>query len=191
MPKLRRQRKRQKFRYDRNRKRIKKTQEKHRKDKIKVDNDVMKELWNPKESIKTNLESMGVAFDANKVLDKKSTKQQFIEKIQDQNPNNIPPQEIASKKSSEVVKRLEAEALEAEANKKANFRFTGEQVKWITYCLDKHGDDFKAMARDPKNIWQETPKQIRQKVLKFVNIPEQFAIYAKKIGLLDDTDNDQ
>lgn len=191
MPKLRRQRKRQKFRYDRNRKRIKKTQEKHRKDKIKVDNDVMKELWNPKESIKTNLESMGVAFDANKVLDKKSTKQQFIEKIQDQNPNNIPPQEIASKKSSEVVKRLEAEALEAEANKKANFRFTGEQVKWITYCLDKHGDDFKAMARDPKNIWQETPKQIRQKVLKFVNIPEQFAVYAKKIGLLDDTDNDQ
>ena len=191
MPKLRRQRKRQKFRYDRNRKRIKKTQEKHRKDKIKVDNDVMKELWNPKESIKTNLESMGVAFDANKVLDKKSTKQQFIEKIQDQNPNNIPPQEITSKKSSEVVKRLEAEALEAEANKKANFRFTGEQVKWITYCLDKHGDDFKAMARDPKNIWQETPKQIRQKVLKFVNIPEQFAVYAKKIGLLDDTDNDQ
>ena len=191
MPKLRRQRKRQKFRYDRNRKRIKKTQEKHRKDKIKVDNDVMKELWNPKESIKTNLESMGVAFDANKVLDKKSTKQQFIEKIQDQNPNEIPPQEIASKKSSEVVKRLEAEALEAEANKKANFRFTGEQVKWITYCLDKHGDDFKAMARDPKNIWQETPKQIRQKVLKFVSIPEQFAVYAKKIGLLDDTDNDQ
>ena len=191
MPKLRRQRKRQKFRYDRNRKRIKKTQEKHRKDKIKVDNDVMKELWNPKESIKTNLESMGVAFDANKVLDKKSTKQQFIEKIQDQNPNKIPPQEIASKKSSEVVKRLEAEVLEAEANKKANFRFTGEQVKWITYCLDKHGDDFKAMARDPKNIWQETPKQIRQKVLKFVSIPEQFAVYAKKIGLLDDTDNNQ
>ena len=41
------------------------------------------------------------------------------------------------------------------------------------------------MARDPKNIWQETPKQIRQKVLKFVNIPEQFAVYAKKTGLLD------
>ena len=67
----------------------------------------------------------------------------------------------------------------------SGFRFTGEQVKWITYCLDKYGDDFKAMARDPKNIWQETPKQIRQKVLKFVNIPEQFAVYAKKTGLLD------
>ena len=186
MPKLRRQRKRQKFRYDRNRKRIKKTQEKHQKDKIKVNNDVIKDLWNPKESIKNNLESMGVAFDANKVVDKKSIKQQFIEKLQEANPNEIPPPAIAVKKSSEVVKRLEAEVLEAETNKTPKFRFTGEQVKWITYCLDKHGDDFKAMARDPKNIWQETPKQIRQKVLKFVSIPEQFAVYAKKIGLLDD-----
>ena len=88
--------------------------------------------------------------------------------------------------SSEVVKRLEAEALEAEINRKPNFRFTSEQVKWITYCLDKHGEDFKAMARDAKNIWQETPKQIRQKLLKFVSIPEQFAVYAKKNGLLDD-----
>ena len=41
------------------------------------------------------------------------------------------------------------------------------------------------MAKDKKNIWQETPKQIRQKVLKFVSIPEQFAVYAKERGLLE------
>jgi hypothetical protein len=28
--------------------------------------------------------------------------------------------------------------------------------------------------------------QIRQKILKFVSIPEQFAVYAKERGLLDD-----
>ena len=84
MPKLNRQRKRQKFRYDRNRKRIKKTQEKHRKNKVKVNNDVMKELWNPKESIKVNLESMGVAFDANSVVEQKSTKQKFIQKLKNE-----------------------------------------------------------------------------------------------------------
>ena len=44
---------------------------------------------------------------------------------------------------------------------------------------------FQAMAKDKKNIWQETPKQIRQKVLKFVSIPEQFAVYAKERGLLE------
>ena len=40
------------------------------------------------------------------------------------------------------------------------------------------------MARDRKNIYQETPKQIRQKVVKFQNIPQQFAVYAKERGLL-------
>ena len=74
MPGLRKIRKARKFRYDRNRKRLQKTQEKHRKDRVKVNNDVMKELWNPKESIKNNLESMGVAFDANKVVEQKSNK---------------------------------------------------------------------------------------------------------------------
>ena len=41
------------------------------------------------------------------------------------------------------------------------------------------------MAKDKKNIWQETPKQIRQKVLKFVSIPEQFAGYTKERGLME------
>ncbi len=39
------------------------------------------------------------------------------------------------------------------------------------------------MAKDPKNIWQETPKQIRQKVLKFISIPEQFNPYAEERGI--------
>ena len=42
------------------------------------------------------------------------------------------------------------------------------------------------MAKDPKNHWQDTPKQIRQKILKFISIPEQFASYAKERGLLED-----
>ena len=41
------------------------------------------------------------------------------------------------------------------------------------------------MAKDPKNIWQETPKQIRQKVLKFISIPEHFDVYANERGLLE------
>ena len=39
------------------------------------------------------------------------------------------------------------------------------------------------MAKDPKNIWQETPKQIRQKVMKFISIPEHFDVYANERGL--------
>ena len=47
------------------------------------------------------------------------------------------------------------------------------------------------MAKDKKNIWQETPKQIRQKGLKFVSIPEHFAVYAKERGLLEDETYDE
>ena len=46
------------------------------------------------------------------------------------------------------------------------------------------------MSRDPKNHYQETPKQIRQKILKFVSIPEQFAPYAREKGLLDNIEID-
>ena len=41
------------------------------------------------------------------------------------------------------------------------------------------------MARDRRNEWQETPKQIKQKIVKFRSIPEQFAKYARENGLLD------
>ena len=42
----------------------------------------MKELWNPKESIKTNLETMGVAFDANKVVEQQNNKTKICWKNQ-------------------------------------------------------------------------------------------------------------
>ena len=62
---------------------------------------------------------------------------------------------------------------------KINFTSTTEFIHLIKLFLQ-------AMAKDKKNIWQETPKQIRQKVLKFVSIPEHFAVYAKERGLLED-----
>lgn len=151
----------------------------------------MKELWDPTDSVKNNMMKMGVAFDANKAMSHQGTKAILIARAK--KCADFPDEPIEENSiQSEVIKRLEDEAAEAEANLKPTFRFTREQCRWITYCLDKHGDDFKAMAKDAKNIWQETPKQIRQKVLKFISIPEQFTPYAKERGLLDEItiDND-
>ena len=108
----------------------------------------MKELWNPKESVRSNMTSMGVAFDANEILSNKSTKATFIEKAKSakspETPKIVEKTKITENSGkTEVIKRLEAQVSEAENNKKSNFRFTPDQVKWITYCLDKHGDDFK------------------------------------------------
>ena len=47
------------------------------------------------------------------------------------------------------------------------------------------------MAKDKKNIWQETPNQLRQKVTKFISIPEHFAEYCKPRGMLLDDEEEQ
>lgn len=59
------------------------------------------------------------------------------------------------------------------------------QVEFITYLLDKYGYDFKAMERDKKNFYQETWKQLRQKIKTFMGIPKQYAEYLASKGLLD------
>merc|ERR1712062_336345 len=129
MPKLRKLRKAQKFRYHVNRKRIAKSQESTRNDRIKVNNKVMKELWNPIESVRSNMATMGVAFDANDILSNKSTKATFIEKAKSakstETPKIVEKSKITENSAkTEVIKRLEAQVSDAENNKKSNFRFT-------------------------------------------------------------------
>merc|ERR1712183_119885 len=58
------------------------------------------------------------------------------------------------------------------------------QVQLITYMMDKHGIDFKAMSRDPRNHYQETPAKLRGMVTKFISIPEHYAPYCKERGLI-------
>merc|ERR1712138_236206 len=73
---------------------------------------------------------------------------------------------------------------EASVPAKPNFRFSTTQVKLITYMMDKHGSDYKAMSRDPKNHYQETPARLRGMVTKFISIPEHYAPYCKERGLI-------
>ncbi len=64
-------------------------------------------------------------------------------------------------------------------------RLSRDDALWITGMLDRHGEDFAAMARDPKNAFQLTENQIRRKVVRFLSSPEHFASHAKKRGILD------
>ena len=78
----------------------------------------MKGLWNPKQSIQNNLETMGVAFDANKVVSQKTMKEKIVQKMK--NENDLEPtfeEEKTVKVDSEVVKKLESEVKEMEDNR--------------------------------------------------------------------------
>merc|ERR1712029_800045 len=91
-------------------------------------------------------------------------------------------EEEGVRRKSEVVAKLEDEA---KFEAKQTFRFTPTQVQLITYMMDKHGEDWSAMARDPKNHYQETAAKLRGMVTKFISIPEHYAVYCRERGLIE------
>ncbi|KAK2118474.1 Nucleolar protein 16 [Saguinus oedipus] len=60
-----------------------------------------------------------------------------------------------------VLNDLEAEASLPE--KKGN-TLSRDLIDYVRYMVENHGEDYKAMARDEKNYYQDTPKQIRNKI---------------------------
>ena len=66
--------------------------------------------------------------------------------------------EEEEKEKTEVIQKLEVEATYIPVQ---TFHFTLSQVQLITYMMDKHGEDWGAMARDPRNHYQETPAKLR------------------------------
>jgi hypothetical protein len=50
--------------------------------------------------------------------------------------------------------------------------------------MDKHGMDFSAMSRDPKNHYQETTAKLKGMVTRFISISEHYAPYCKNRGLI-------
>jgi len=181
MPGLKRLKKRKVFNFGRNRKRERKQQEKTTKFNVKVDCKAMKDVWDNRVTMKENMAAMGVALDANEVMPFAGTKKKLVNKLKRQ--NQVP---IEEKSSVEVTKPEVVTQLEDEANVEAKptFRFTPTQVQLITHMMDKHGMDFKAMARDPKNHYQETPAKLKGMVTKFISIPEHYAPYCKERGLI-------
>jgi len=152
---------------------------------VKVDCKAMKEVWDSRVSLKENMTKMGVAFDANNVVPKISSKKNMVKDMKKRKGIEVAEEEGVVEKKSEVISRLEDEA---KFEAKQTFRFTPTQVQLITYMMDKHGDDWSAMARDPKNHYQETPAKLRGMVTKFISIPEHYAVYCKERGLIQASD---
>jgi len=188
MPKLHKTRRRQKFQFGKNRKRSRRVEEKGSKHLIKVTNDTIKASWDSSKPAKDNLDTMGLAYDPNKVVKLLTAKKKMVDSLKENAGTTIhqtEPEETPTDCSTteSVVRQLEEEV--ASIPRKSSFRFPPDQVKFITYMMSKYGEDYKAMARDRRNEWQETPKQIKQKIVKFRSIPQQFAKYAKENGLLE------
>ena len=150
MPGLKKLKKGKKFNYGRNRSRVRKQQEKTSKFNValKVDCQAMKvsllmletiseakyssfqEVWDTRVSLKENMTNMGVAFDANNVVPKISSKQKMVKEMKKKKGLEVDENEVDGvRRKTEVVAKLENEA---KFEAKQTFRFTPTQVKFLT-----------------------------------------------------------
>lgn len=131
---------------------------------------------------------MGLSYDPNETIKIPNSKTELKAKILT-NVDGWIEEEIQG--TVALPKKYVAEELEKDAKspRVKLFRLPKGQVEWITYLLEKYGNDFKAMARDKRNYNQETWKQLRAKINRFKSIPEQYLEYLKKNGSEDLSDN--
>ncbi|CAG9818798.1 unnamed protein product [Phaedon cochleariae] len=180
MTKLRKQRRRKVFRHNVNRKRM-------RNKIFGVGNIGCKEVknaWENKKSIETNLIEMGLSYDPNKTIKIPKSKTElkaFLKSNKGEwNETQIEEMDMPTRPDKKQVVTILEE--EAKAPRQRKIRLPNSIVEWVTYLMNKYGNDFKAMERDKKNYNQETWKQIRQKIRRFLSIPEQCNKYKEDIN---------
>ena len=102
---------------------------------------MLKKEWDTARPIKSNLESMGLVFDANSALKTKSTKRKLLEKLSKgveakEEDDRVTPLQSDDddaeevEEESEVVVKLRDEA--AKSGKKSTFRLPAEDVRCVT-----------------------------------------------------------
>nr|CAG4637493.1 EOG090X0IKC [Ceriodaphnia reticulata] len=126
----------------------------------------IKNNWRSNLSASQNLKVMGLVYDSNKALP-----------VSDKTPRASAPTTPTS-----VVAQLEEES---KAPRNGTMRMPKEKVKWIEYLLEKHGEDYEAMAMDKKNYYQETAAQLRQKIKQFKKRPAYLVKFMKACGKLE------
>lgn len=178
------------YNYGKNRKRLNKSQ----KNTGTIKHQEANKLWVDGKSVADNLHHMGISADPNKTLGIPSAKQDQLNKIKFVNgftvedaDEEMQVQETPAAPSRSALKALRrrqphqhiAKMMEKDAKtfRGVALRLPKPVVAHLSYMLDKHGLNYKAMSLDPKNLDQETWKQLRAKIRKFINIYEQFEEY--------------
>ncbi|XP_014616465.1 PREDICTED: nucleolar protein 16 [Polistes canadensis] len=181
MTKIRKVKRKKKYRTNVNRKRLRNKLQKLPTIGCKK----IKEEWEIYKSTRSNLKEMGLVYDPNETLQIPNVKQELLKEVKEKLMENS--MEIDSEEEEIDVITIPpkinvAQALKEEAcgTRRRLFQLPHSQVQFITYLLDKYGEDYEAMARDKKNHYQLTWRQIRAKIKTFKGIPEQYNKYLSK-----------
>ncbi|VDK19034.1 unnamed protein product [Anisakis simplex] len=150
--------------------------------------------WIEGKTLKQNLESMGLVYDANKAIPIRQqisntaddeVEEMDVEEVNARGSIKEQKEKLHSKKSSSdpnvdrakaarVIRALEREVKreEKQIKKGRTYRLLEKDIEFCVYMIQKHGEDYEKMARDAKNLYQDTPKQIQRKIRIFKQSPE-------------------
>uniref|UniRef100_A0A915J7E5 Nucleolar protein 16 n=1 Tax=Romanomermis culicivorax TaxID=13658 RepID=A0A915J7E5_ROMCU len=175
--------------------------------------------WDGKKSGKANMAEMGLVYDLNKDIPTSSTSgAKSSADLNKQVPNNDVIETLTAKVNlkkgdcvhsysffllirkkciiykSVVFRMYEVlifKELEVKANKPVTktLRLSQPEIRYCIYMLEKHGDNYEAMAKDSKNVHQDTAAQLRRKIETFKGIPVQYNAYLRSKGLLPNGNN--
>ncbi|XP_076836927.1 nucleolar protein 16 [Brachyhypopomus gauderio] len=157
-----RARKRNTFNYNADRKKLKKKMT--RKTKPKIECAQIRKAWDNRKSTKQNLQDMGLAFGVKNVLPIKAK----------EGPVN----------QSVLIKPYVIKEMEAVASLPTTDTTTcsNDMIEFLQHMIREHSEDYKAMARDEKNYYQDTPKQIKRKVDLYKRChPEDYAAFVASL----------
>ncbi|XP_068587871.1 nucleolar protein 16 [Cebidichthys violaceus] len=173
MPKAKKSGKRKKFDYNLDRKKMKKQFIK--KYNPRIENTQIRNAWDDKKSTSRNLQEMGLAFDPNRTLPiaRKSL-------LGEGKATKVTKAPVGIVTKPYVLNQLQEEADRPEKDSKT---LSSDLMEYAQHMMREHGDDFKAMARDEKNYYQDTPKQIKRKVIEYQRChPEHYDAFVQSLA---------
>uniref|UniRef100_G3NFJ8 Nucleolar protein 16 n=1 Tax=Gasterosteus aculeatus TaxID=69293 RepID=G3NFJ8_GASAC len=170
MPKAKKSSKRKRFDYNQDRKKMRKRSNKKYNPRIVCT--FLRHCasdYNKKSTAK-NLQEMGLAFDPNRTV---PIKKSSVNKDAEQHHHGIVTKPY-------VLNQLQKEANVPERDCKT---LSSDLIEYAQYMIREHNDDFKAMARDEKNYYQDTPKQIKRKINEYMRChPDDFDAFMDSLA---------
>ncbi|XP_062309830.1 nucleolar protein 16 [Osmerus eperlanus] len=168
MPKAKKSSRRKKFDYAQDRKKMKKKLTK--KSAPRIECPQIRHAWNERQTVAKNLRDMGLAFDPNRAL---PIKQSSL--VTEKEKDVAAPSKIVRKPY--VLNQLVAEANLPVKDTKT---LSSDLIEYVQHMVRQHGENYKAMARDEKNYYQDTPKQIKRKIVEYKRChPEEYEAFVQ------------
>ncbi|NXM06164.1 NOP16 protein, partial [Tyrannus savana] len=165
MPKAKGKSRRHKYSYNLNRKRLYRSARRRAAPRIACSH--IRHAWDPSKSVAQNLAEMGLSPDPNKAV---PIPKKLVSGVEAESSGQQSGKKIVRKPY--VVNEMEYEASLPE--KKSN-TLSRDLIDYVRYMIENHGENYKEMARDEKNYYQDTPKQIKRKINVYKNFyPEEY-----------------